>query len=97
MARTWIHLTGECGESATVVNSDTKPWNVKWSNNNVAYGLMNNHDRPLLETQGLGQNRERSRNYAMLSNDPNSYNTVKPHVGINNLTPYEFLTDYFKL
>ncbi len=27
----------------------------------------------------------------------NFYNTVKPHAGINNLTPYEFLTDYFKL
>ena len=27
----------------------------------------------------------------------NFYNTVKPHKGINNLTPYELLTDYFKL
>ena len=27
----------------------------------------------------------------------NFYNTVKPHAGINNRTPYEVLTDYFKL
>jgi transposase InsO family protein len=27
----------------------------------------------------------------------NFYNTVKPHKGINNQTPYELLTDYFKL
>lgn len=27
----------------------------------------------------------------------NFYNTVKPHAGINNMTPYEVLTDYFKL
>jgi len=27
----------------------------------------------------------------------NFYNTVKPHASLNNLTPYELLTDYFKL
>jgi len=27
----------------------------------------------------------------------NFYNTVKPHAGINNMTPYELLTEYFKL
>jgi transposase InsO family protein len=27
----------------------------------------------------------------------NFYNTVKPHTGINNMTPYELLTEYFKL
>lgn len=26
----------------------------------------------------------------------NFYNTVKPHTGINNMTPYEILTEYFK-
>ncbi len=27
----------------------------------------------------------------------NYYNTVKPHAGINNMTPYELLTEYFEL
>ncbi len=27
----------------------------------------------------------------------NVYNTVKPHTGINNMTPYELLTQYFEL
>ncbi len=27
----------------------------------------------------------------------NFYNTVKPHTGINNMTSYELLTEYFKL
>jgi len=27
----------------------------------------------------------------------NFYNTVKPHTGINNMTPYELLIDYFEL
>jgi len=27
----------------------------------------------------------------------NFYNTVKPHMGINNMTPYEVLTEYFEL
>ena len=26
----------------------------------------------------------------------NFYNTAKPHAGINNMTPYELLTEYFK-
>ena len=27
----------------------------------------------------------------------NFYNTVKPHTGINNMTPYEKLTEYFEM
>jgi len=27
----------------------------------------------------------------------NFYKTVKPHASINNMTPYELLTEYFKL
>jgi transposase InsO family protein len=27
----------------------------------------------------------------------NYYNTVKPHAGINTMTPYELLTEYFGL
>ena len=53
------HLTIECGESANVAKSNTKPWSVKWSNNSVAYGLMNNQDRPLLETKVLGRKQEK--------------------------------------
>ena len=37
------------------------------------------------------------RHLRSLSGSAPYYNTVKPHTGINNMTPYELLTEYFGL
>jgi len=50
----------------------TKPWSMKWSNNNIAYDLMDNQNRPLLETHDLRREQAKIQKLVEQNNDPKS-------------------------